>query len=71
MSFIDLKYFSRMCKSPASQLYHLGIRGKVSRNTLSHANQIRDWRIYADFAKGLIGQARKLYAADSFGIELK
>jgi hypothetical protein len=54
-----------------SKLYHLGIQGKVSRNSLSHANQIRDWRIYADFAKGLIGQARKLYAADSFGSELK
>jgi hypothetical protein len=54
-----------------SKLYHLGIRGKVSRNTLAHANQLRDWRIDADFAKILIGQARKLYAADSFGIELK
>ncbi len=53
-----------------SRLYHLGIRGKVSRNTLAHANQTRDWRIYADFAQILIVKARKLYAADSFGIEL-
>jgi hypothetical protein len=42
----------------------------VSRNTLAHANQVRDWRIYADFAQILIGQARRLYANDSFGVEL-
>jgi hypothetical protein len=44
--------------------------GNVSRNTLAHANQTRDWRIYADFTQILIAKARKLYAADSFGIEL-
>ena len=27
------------------KLYHMGIRGKVSRNTLAHANETRDWRI--------------------------
>jgi hypothetical protein len=48
----------------------MGIRGKVSRNTLAHANQVRDWRIYADFAHVLISQARRLYANDSFGVEL-
>jgi hypothetical protein len=37
------------------KLYHMGIRGKASRNTLAHANQVRDWRIYADFAQVLIG----------------
>jgi len=48
----------------------MGIRGKVSRNTLAHANQVRDWRIYADFAQILITRARRLYAHDSFGVEL-
>jgi hypothetical protein len=48
----------------------MGFRGNVSRNTLAHANQVRDWRIYADFAQILIGQARHLYANDSFGVEL-
>jgi hypothetical protein len=48
----------------------MGIRGKVSRNTLAHANQVRDWQIYADFAQILITRARRLYANDSFGIEL-
>ena len=53
-----------------AKLYHLGIRGKVSRNTLANANQVREWRIYADFADILIGRARKLYIHDSFGLEL-
>jgi len=54
-----------------SKLYHMGIRGKVSRNTLAHANQVRDWRIYADFAQVLIGIARPLYAKESFGVDLE
>jgi hypothetical protein len=53
------------------KLYHMGIRGTVSRNTLAHANQVRDWRIYADFAQALIGMARPLYAKESFGVELE
>ena len=52
------------------KLYHMGIRGKVSRNTLAHANQVRDWRIYADFAQILIGIARPLYANENFGVDL-
>jgi transposase len=53
-----------------SKLYHVGIRGSVARNTLALANQNRDWRIYADFAHILIARARKLYATDSFGVDL-
>ncbi|MCP4693167.1 MAG: IS4 family transposase [Desulfobacterales bacterium] len=53
------------------KLYHMGIRGNVSRSTLADANENRDWRIYCDFAQILIGQARKLYANDDFGLELK
>lgn len=52
------------------KLYHMGIRGKVSRNTLANANKTRDWRIYADFAQVLIKEARALYAGDGFGVEL-
>jgi hypothetical protein len=48
----------------------MGIRGKVSRNTLAHANETRDWRIYADFAQVLIRTARELYANEDFGLEL-
>jgi len=53
------------------KLYHMGIRGKVSRNTLAHANQVRDWHIYAEFAQVLIGIARPLYANESFGVDLE
>lgn len=53
------------------KLYHMGFRGTVSRNTLAHANQVRDWRIYADFAQVLIGMARPLYAKEPFGVELE
>ena len=76
MAFAQLTYRESLraiqscLRATQSRLYHLGIRGKVSRNTLAHANQNRDWRIYADFAQILITRARKLYAADSFGIEL-
>jgi len=52
------------------KLYHMGIRGKVSRNTLANANKVRDWRIYADFAQVLINEARALYADDGFAVEL-
>lgn len=53
------------------RLYHMGIRGTVSRSTLADANEKRNWRIYADFAQILIHEARKLYAGESFGIDLK
>jgi hypothetical protein len=50
-----------------SKLYHMGIRSSVSRNNLSNANEVRDWRIYADFAQVLIAHARQLYSDESFG----
>jgi len=43
----------------------------VARNTLAHANEVRDWRIYADFAQGLIATARQLYLTEPFGIDLE
>lgn len=77
MAFAQLTYKESLrdiqaCLRAAKQkTYHMGIRGKISRNTLAHANQTRDWRIYADFAQVLIRKARQLYANDSFGIELE
>ncbi len=49
----------------------MGIRSQISRNTLSNANNKRDWRIYADFAQVLIHTARDLYLNDDFGVELE
>jgi hypothetical protein len=66
-SLRDIEACLRVAKT---KLYHMGIRGKVSRNTLAHANETRDWRIYADFAQVLIRTARELYANEDFGLEL-
>lgn len=52
------------------KLFHVGIRGKVSRTTLADANENRDWRIYADFAQVLIAEAREFYADEDFGVQL-
>lgn len=53
------------------RLYHSGFRCvRISRNTLAHASEQRDWRIYADFAQVLIQRARRLYAGDDFGVAL-
>lgn len=52
------------------QLYHMGIRCEVSRSTLADANEKRSWRICADFAQVLIKEAQRLYAGDSFALEL-
>lgn len=58
-------------RAMGKKLYHAGIRGKVSRNTLAKANERRDWRIYSDFAQILIVRARKLYADEPFDLELE
>jgi len=57
-------------RSQNKKLYHMGIRGRVSRSTLAEANEKRDWRIYAEFAQSLIAIARDLYREDSFLEEL-
>jgi hypothetical protein len=58
-------------RSSPDKLYHMGIRGRVSRSTLADANESHDWRIFADFAQILIARARVLYAHDPFGAELQ
>jgi hypothetical protein len=51
-------------------LYHMGIRGPVARSTLADANELRDWRIYADIAYVLIGIAKDLYRDEPIGVEI-
>ena len=76
MAFAQLSYRESLrdivlcLRAMQSKLYHMGIRGKVSRSTLADANESRDWRIYADFAQVLIQMARDLYLEDDFGVEL-
>jgi hypothetical protein len=57
-------------RSQSNKLYHMGIRGNICRSTLADANEIRDWRIYADLAHSLIATARALYSKDAFLEEL-
>jgi hypothetical protein len=77
MAFAQLTYRESLrdieCCLRAFQkkLYHMGIRGKVSKSTLADANENRDWRIYSDFAQVLIQHARQLYINDDFGLQLK
>lgn len=76
MTFAQLTYRESLrdieacLRAHQNKLYHMGIRGGVSRNTLANANQVRDWRIYADFAQHLIKIARGLYVNDGFGVDL-
>ncbi|MBA2659743.1 MAG: IS4 family transposase [Nitrosospira sp.] len=77
MAFAQLTYRERLrdietcLRAHQAKLYHLGIRGHVAKSTLADANELRDWRIYADFAMSLIQTARALYASDSFAGELE
>jgi hypothetical protein len=77
MSFAQLTYRESLrdieacLRSRREKLYHLGIRGRISRSTLAEANERRDWRMYADFCQILISTARSLYADEDFGVELK
>jgi len=57
-------------RSQSNKLYHMGIRGDISRSTLADANENRDWRIYAELAHSLIATARSLYSKDAFIEEL-
>lgn len=67
----SLRDIEACLRAAPTKLYHLGIRSHISRNTLANANQVRDWRIYADFAHVLIQSARELYRDEPFGLELK
>ena len=71
MAFAQLTYRSSLrdietcLRAQATKLYHMGIRGGVSRNTLAYENQFRNWKIYAEFAQNLIHIARILHADDT------
>ncbi len=77
MAFAQLAYRESLrdieacLRAQSNKLYHMGIRSKVSRSTLAEANEMRDWRIYADFAHHLIGIARKLYQQEPLAVELQ
>jgi hypothetical protein len=76
MAFAQLTYRESLrdievcLTAQAGKLYHMGFRERIHRSTLADANEVRDWRIYAEFAQRLIAQARRLYAGDDLGVEL-
>src|SRR6516162_9884872 len=76
MAFAQLTYRESLrdieacLRAQASKLYHLGIRGNISRSALADANETRDWRIYYEFAQALIVIARRLYADEPLAVDL-
>lgn len=76
MAFAQLTYRESLrdieacLRAQPTKLYHMGLRGTVSRSALADANERRDWRIYAEFAHVLIRTARRLYAQDSLSVDL-
>ncbi len=66
----SLRDIEACLRAQQPKLYHMGFRSRVARATLAYANEHRDWRIYADFAQGLITQARQLYRHEPFGVDL-
>jgi Transposase DDE domain/Domain of unknown function (DUF4372) len=76
MAFAQLTYRESLrdieacLRAQPTKLYHMGLRGKVSRSALADANESRDWRIYAEFAHALIRTARRLYAQEPLAVDL-
>src|ERR1035438_3662264 len=76
MAFAQLTYRESLrdiescLRALQSKLYHMGVPRQVSRSTLADANESHDWRIFADFAQGLIATARPLRACDLMGVDL-
>ena len=81
----SLRDIEACLKSNSAKLYHMGIKGHISRTNLSRANENRDWRIFEQFAHHLIKQTinllnseehiykdldNALYALDSTTIDL-
>jgi hypothetical protein len=76
MAFAQLTYrhslreIEACLRAVQPKLYHMGIRSSISHSNLAHANNTRDWRIYADFAQLLIQWAKQLYLGDDLGLDL-
>lgn len=77
MAFAQLTYRESLrdieacLNAQPSKLYAMGFRAPVRRSTLADANETRNWRIYADLAGRMMIQARRLYADESLGFDLK
>src|SRR5579864_4010632 len=62
MAFAQLTYRESLrdieacLNAQPNRLYAMGFRAPVRRSTLADANQLRDWRIYAELAARLMKQ---------------
>ncbi len=60
MAFAQLTYRERLrdievcLAAQSAKRYHMGFRQELKRSTLADANELRDWRIYAEFAQRLV-----------------
>ncbi|MDD5362374.1 MAG: IS4 family transposase [Ignavibacteria bacterium] len=67
MAFAQLTYRESLrdiqacLRSNRNKLYHMGIKGNISRTNLSRANEIKDYRIYESLALKLIEHAQTLF----------
>ena len=61
----SLRELETCIRGLGSLLYHSGLKGQLSRNTLAYANENRSSAIFGDFYKILITKARKLYLEDN------
>ena len=66
----SLRDIETCLNSHYEKLYHIGFRGQVSRSTLADANEVRDYRIYQDFAYYLISIARNLYKNEELAVDI-
>jgi Domain of unknown function (DUF4372) len=72
MAFAQLTYRESLrdieacLNAQLNKLYAMGFRAPVHRAaTLADANEARDWRIYAELARRLMAQARKIHAQEA------
>ena len=76
MAFAQLTYRESLrdievcLQSMKTKLYHMGIRSQIFRNTLAKANEMRNWKIYSDFAQVLMRRANNLYINEKFELDI-
>lgn len=77
MSFAQITFRESLrdieaCLDAQPQLrYHLGFRSRVTRSTLSRANEQRPWQLFAAVAQKLIARTREAYCEEPNVLELK
>jgi hypothetical protein len=57
-------------KAVSHHLYHIGVRSKISKSNLIHANNHRNWKIFYDFAQILIKETTTLYQNDKLDLKI-